>query len=45
MKEIPGYQVDEEAPVSRMASLEVRPIPTAVQESISELYSGSVLTD
>ena len=25
MKEIPGYQVDEEAVVSRMASLEVRP--------------------
>ena len=25
MKEIPGYQVDEEAAVSRMASLEVRP--------------------
>ena len=25
MKEIPGYQVDEVAAVSRMASLEVRP--------------------
>ena len=45
MKEIPGYQVDEVAAVSRMASLGVRPAPTAVQENISELYSGPVLTD
>ena len=43
MNEIPGYQVDEVAAVSRMASLGF--VPTAVQENISELYSGPVLTD
>ena len=41
MKEIPGYQVDEVAAASRMASLGVRPL-TAAQENISELYSGPV---
>ena len=44
MKEIPGYQVDEVAAVSRMASLGVCPY-CRTQENISELYSGSVLTD
>ena len=38
MKEIPGYQVDEVAAVSRIASLGF--VLTAVQKNISELYSG-----
>ena len=49
MKEILGYQVDEVATASRMASLGVRPycheFHLAVQENISELYSVPVLTD
>ena len=49
MKEILGYQVDEVAAASRMASLGVRPhcleFDLAVQENISELYSVPVLTD
>ena len=44
MKEIPGYQVDEVAAVSRMATVWGF-VPTAVQENISEPYSGPVLTD
>ena len=44
-----GYQVDEVAAASRMASLGFRPdcheFHLAVQENISELYSVSVLTD
>ena len=35
MKKNPGYQVDEAAAVSRMASPGF--VPTAVQENISEL--------
>ena len=42
MKEIPGYQVDEVAAVSRMASLGVRPY---CRTRNSELYTGTVLTD
>ena len=49
MKEISGYQVDEVAAASRMASLGVRThcleFYLAVQENISELYSVPVLTD
>ena len=50
IKEILGYQVDEiPGTRSRMASLGFRPdcheFHLAVQESISELYSVSVLTD
>ena len=37
MKEIPGYQLDEVAVWGF--------VPTAVQENISELYSGPVLSD
>ena len=42
MKGIPGYQVDEVAAVSRMASLGV--CPYCRTRNISELYSGPVLT-
>ena len=44
-----GFQVDEVAAASRMASLGFRPdcheFHLAVQENISELYSVPVLTD
>ena len=47
-KEILGYQVDETAAASRMASLGFRPtcheFHLAVQQHISELYSVPVLT-
>ena len=46
MKEILGYQVDEVAAASRMASLGVRPhcleFGLVVQEIVSELYSVPV---
>ena len=49
IKEILGYQVDEAAAASRMASLGFRPdchvFHLAVQENISELHSIPVLTD
>ena len=48
MKEILGYQVDEVAAASRMASLAVRPHCLEfhlAQENVSELYSVPVLTD
>ena len=49
MQEILGYQVDEVAAASTMASLGFRPhcheFHLAVQENISELYSVPVLTD
>ena len=48
-KEMLGYQVDEVAAASRMASLGFRPdrheFHLAVLENISELYSVTVLTD
>ena len=49
LKEILGYQEDEVAAASRMASLGFRPhcheSHLAVQENISGLYSVPVLTD
>ena len=47
-KEMLGYQVDEVAAASRMASLGFRPDCHEfhlAQENISELYSVPVLTD
>ena len=48
-REILGYQVDEAAAASRMATLGFRPdcheFHLAVQENIIELYSVPVLTD
>ena len=43
MKEIPGYQVDEVAAASTGWQVWGF-VPTAIQENISELYSGPVLT-